>query len=118
MSDGLGGAEEAAHVSHYHRELSALLRAQGDTAPTMAELETALALSYCDLGRWMSGWGWWGHDLEGKICAVLDRLDGGAALPSEQHYAQAMKREFPVDSSLGLGARGSDAAAVRSAAAK
>jgi len=44
----------------------------------------------------MSGWGWWGHDLRGKIEPVLDRLDGGTALASEDEYARAVADLFPV----------------------
>eukprot|EP00667_Euglena_gracilis_P021315 EG_transcript_23280 len=47
-------------LEHYHRELSALLSAQGDPSPPLPALRESLELSYCDLGRWMSGWGWWG----------------------------------------------------------
>lgn len=89
-------ADEDALVGAYHTELTKLLQAQGDTPPSLPMLRESLALAYCDLGRWMSGWGWWGHDLRGKIEAVLERLDGGRALGSEAEYASAMAREFPL----------------------
>lgn len=83
-------------VEAYHAELSVLLEAQGDSPPTLDALQASLALAYCDLGRWMSGWGWWGHPLREKIEAVLCRLDGGDALESEEGYIEAVMREFPV----------------------
>lgn len=89
-------SSEEALLRHYHSELSRRLEAQGDEPPTMEALRTALALSYCDLGRWMSGWGWWGNPIDDKIIAVLDRLDGGTALQSEQEYMDAVQREFPA----------------------
>jgi hypothetical protein len=89
-------AAEAALLKHYHNELSTRLAAQGDASPSLDALATSTSLAYCDLGRWMSGWGWWGHDLRGKILPVLDRLDGGKALPSDEAYVVAMRREFPV----------------------
>ena len=44
----------------------------------------------------MSGWGWWGHDLEPRIRAVLDKLDGGADLGSEDAYRDAVARVYPA----------------------
>ena len=44
----------------------------------------------------MSGWGWWGNDLEPRITRLLDRLDGGTALASAEEYGAAVAREFPV----------------------
>lgn len=89
------GAEEKM-LRHYHAELSAALASQGDSPPTLDALRAPLALSYADLGRWMSGWGWWGNDISGKIKAVLDQLDGGTALASEAAYDEAVRRAFPL----------------------
>ena len=83
-------------LQYYHGELTKLLKAQGDAPPSIDSLKASLALSYCDLGRWMSGWGWWGHSINDKILAVLKQLDGGTALKSEQQYIEAVKREFPI----------------------
>mmetsp|Transcript_32405 Transcript_32405/g.65489 ORF Transcript_32405/g.65489 Transcript_32405/m.65489 type:complete len:385 (+) Transcript_32405:52-1206(+) len=80
----------------YHSELCALLQKSGDPPPTMDALQASLALAYCDLGRWMSGWGWWGHPLDEKIEAVLCRLDNGSSLEAEEDYAKAVMREFPL----------------------
>ena len=90
MFDGL--------VMYYHSELSRELVARGDAAPAVAAVKEAFELSCADLGRWMSGWGWWGHDLRPRIQALLVRLDGGSALASEAEYDAAMAREFPVPS--------------------
>ena len=83
-------------VRHYHTELSCQLRSRGDEPPSLDALGDSLDLAACDLGRWMSGWGWWGHDLQPWILRVLRRLDGGKALASEEHYVDAVRREFPA----------------------
>ena len=43
-----------------------------------------------------AGWGWWGSDISSKIQSVLNRLDGGTLLVSEQAYVDAMKKAFPL----------------------
>ena len=78
------------------RQLKLLHRASEESCPSLRELETILHLSFADLGRWMSGWGWWGKSREDEIIAVLDRLDGGTMLSSEAEYVAAVEREFPV----------------------
>jgi len=83
-------------VRFYHHELSQLLEAQGDTAPSLKALMVSLELSICDLGRWMSGWGWWGHSIDGRVKVLLEKLDRGRALSSEA-YIEAVFREFPVE---------------------
>ena len=80
----------------YHRDLSAALASRGEEAPELDAFLETLELAYADLGRWMSGWGWWGNDLEPRITGLLDRLDGGTALASSSEYEAAVAREFPV----------------------
>ena len=65
-------------------------------APTLDELKTLVRLSIADLGRWMSGWGWWGRDREQVIREVLDQIDGGKALESERAYVEAIFKAFPL----------------------
>ena len=43
----------------------------------------------------MCGWGFWGSDIRDKVTLVLDALDGGKMLASEQAYIDAMERAFP-----------------------
>ena len=63
--------------------------------PPFEALWDAYLLSVADLGRWMAGWGWWGNrGMDEIIQGVLDRLDGGQALASEEQYADAARREF------------------------
>ena len=64
--------------------------------PSLGALADSVAIATADLGRWMSGWGWWGHELRGRIEPVLELLDSGQALASEEAYRDAMRREFPV----------------------
>ena len=84
-------------VAHYHGELARQLASRGELAPNRAALDSELELSYADLGRWMSGWGWWGNDLSARIQNVLDKLDGGNALQDEAAYVAAVRREFPCE---------------------
>eukprot|EP00448_Togula_jolla_P011473 CAMPEP_0170601028 /NCGR_PEP_ID=MMETSP0224-20130122/17641_1 /TAXON_ID=285029 /ORGANISM="Togula jolla, Strain CCCM 725" /LENGTH=353 /DNA_ID=CAMNT_0010925777 /DNA_START=33 /DNA_END=1094 /DNA_ORIENTATION=- len=83
-------------LKFYHHEVSSVLERK-DVQPTLEGLQAALALSYCDLGRWMIGWGFRRVDFKDKIQAVLDKLDGGKMLASEEAYIDAVRREFPLD---------------------
>ena len=75
-----------------------LLAAQGDPPPTLLALQTSLEIALCDWRRFTEvGLGGWGDcSANRRVQAVLDRLDGGVALASEQAYIDAMQREFPV----------------------
>jgi thiamine kinase-like enzyme len=64
------------------------------TPPSLGELQESLELAYCDFCRFMSGWGYWGGSVEGRVKAVLDKLDGGKDLGSEEAYEAAVIREF------------------------
>ena len=94
---GLSEASEEAFLQHYHGEVSQLLAAQGDEAPSSEALRSSYALAMCDLARWMAGWGWWGNHgaLKRHVREVLGRLDGGAALESEAAYQAAVFAAFP-----------------------
>jgi hypothetical protein len=62
--------------------------------PTLNGFQESLELAYCDFCRFMCGWGMWGFDVQDRVVAVLDRLDGGKILPSEELYDEAIRREF------------------------
>ena len=98
VDEGEGAAwDEADELARgYHRDLSEALSSRGEEPPALDAFLETLELAYADLGRWMSGWGWWGNDLEPRICRLLDRLDGGTALASAEEYGAAVAREFPV----------------------
>lgn len=81
------------HVQYYHRRLSELLPDDA-RRPTLHELNESLQLAYCDWTRFMIGWGFWGADIKDEVTAVLDRLDGGTLLDSEDDYEEAVRREF------------------------
>ena len=91
-------ADEAPLLRLYHERLCAALREQGDAPPSLEALRTALELALCDWRRFsevgLGGWGDGGANR--RVKALLDRLDGGTALPSEQAYIEAMGREFPA----------------------
>ena len=89
---------ESKLLTLYHKELSNLLEAQGDIPPTVDSLRASLELALCDWRRFsevgLGGWGDGGANR--RVQAVLDRLDGGRPLGSEQAYIDAMAREYPV----------------------
>jgi len=90
-------AEEERLLRLYHSELTKLLGAQGDVPPELAALKTSLELALCDWRRFSEiGLGGWGDDARHRVQKVLDRLDGGRALPNEEAYIDAMQREYPV----------------------
>jgi len=53
-----------------------------------------LLIAFCDFQRFMCGWGEWGCDISDHVIEVLDRLDGGSKLPSEDAYREAMLQQF------------------------
>ena len=93
-------------LEHYRKELTRLLTtaaaegaagSSGPPPPTADQLMDLVLLSIADLGRWMSGWGWWGHDRRELITSgVLDVLDGGNVLRTEAEYSARMAAAFPV----------------------
>lgn len=98
---GCGGSleNEDELVRFYHAELSTLLASQGDeeSVPDLEYLKGSLRLAYCDISRWMSGWGWWGNTrlLQHHKKALLMELDGGKALASSEEYAERIMAAFP-----------------------
>ena len=48
----------------------------------------------CDFYRFLCGWGEWGYDLKGKVLTLLQCLDGGKNLGTEEAYKEAMKNKF------------------------
>jgi Phosphotransferase enzyme family len=87
-------AQERKYLEFYLNELSGLL--QPGEAPSLLDLQDSLDLAYCDFYRFMSGWGFWASNSLGeeRVLAVLNRLDGGSKLKSEQEYSDAMWREY------------------------
>jgi len=85
-------------LRHYHKELSALLEAQGDAPPSLDTLKTSFELALCDWRRFTEiGLGGWGDEgANRRVQRLLDKLDGGSKLKSEEDYIKAMLREFPV----------------------
>jgi len=67
---------------------------QTSNRPSLEELEESVALALCDFQRFMSGWGQCGSNISSTVMEVLDRLDGGKKLTSEDKYREAMMREF------------------------
>ena len=91
-------SEETPLLRSYHEKLSTLLTAQGDAPPSLDALKTAHELALCDWRRFSEiGLGGWGDgSANRRVEALLDRLDSGKALASEQDYVLAMQREFPA----------------------
>lgn len=90
-------AMEEEYLKYYLEQLqNHLSKEKHSTIPSLEELQESLDLAYCDFCRFLCGWGHWGGDLRHKVIPLLDRLDGGTKLDSEQAYIDAMEREFGV----------------------
>lgn len=99
-ASGNNEASDGDSLRFYHAELSALLKQQGDDPPAFEKLWESYVLAVVDLGRWMAGWNggsWWGNTrrLQGHARTVLQALDGGEALPSEEAYTAKVFQVFP-----------------------
>ncbi|CAK9092102.1 APH domain-containing protein [Durusdinium trenchii] len=103
---------------HRSQELSERLRSLGDPVPDLEQFRTSLELALCDWRRFseigLGGWGdssatkrvmkaWrcfvlrdGGDSEEEDEFPVLERLDHGKALASEEAYIAAMQKEFPA----------------------
>lgn len=89
------GDTDKQYIEYYHQQLTKRLDDNNaDHPPTLKELEESVSLALCDFQRFMSGWGQWGSDISSEVISVLDRLDGGTILQSEDAYREAMRREF------------------------
>lgn len=86
-------SDEKDALSFYLKELDARLPEHAER-PSLEELEESLELAYSDFYRFMSGWGYWGRNMEYRVKALLDRLDGGKDLGSEEAYEIAVMRKF------------------------
>ena len=88
----VGDADDA-YLEFYHNQLSSLLGTSCNP-PTLTQLKESLSIAFCDFQRFMSGWGQWGSDISHHVIKVLNRLDGGTMLPSEDAYREAMLEHF------------------------
>ena len=97
-SEGCSRATSEKYLAMYHSHLSDSLAARAEATPQLEQLRAALSLAFADLCRWMSGWGFWGdtEHLESQACEVLDQLDGGNDLGSEEAYMDAVYSAFPL----------------------
>jgi hypothetical protein len=108
-----GDRHEAAHLETYLAELLPLLPAERGAAaaaaaarappppvpppPSLRSFQAALDVAYCDLCRWMCGWGMWGCEfLVPRVQRILARIDGGSDLGSEAAYVAAVSRAYPT----------------------
>mmetsp|Transcript_202 Transcript_202/g.351 ORF Transcript_202/g.351 Transcript_202/m.351 type:complete len:350 (+) Transcript_202:213-1262(+) len=89
----VGDADDA-YLEFYHKQLSTLLGTRSCNPPTIEHLKESLAIAFCDFQRFMSGWGNWGSDISQHVIKVLNRLDGGTILPTEDAYREAMLEHF------------------------
>lgn len=85
--------DEVAAVEYYLEQLTMRLTSDVEV-PSLDELQESLDIAFCDFYRFMSGWGFWGSGGEDRVKAVLNRLDGGKDLGSEEFYDEAMKRVY------------------------
>ena len=85
-----GVADDKQLVDLYFEKLCGKLK----EPPSRRDFDAALELSYCDYLRFMCGWGQWGSDITERVKRVLDRLDGGINLGSENAYMSAIEDIF------------------------
>lgn len=66
------------------------------SSPTLQDLQISLSLAYCDLYRFMIGWGNWGSNNRPnrRVTNLLNQLDNGIQLHSEEAYDAALRRQF------------------------
>jgi len=91
--------QEAPLLQTYLRELSGLLEARGERPPSLEELQTSLEIALCDWRRFsLIGLGGWGNSSvdRSRVREVLDKLDGGRPLASEEGYSEAIRVHFPL----------------------
>lgn len=81
-------------VAYFYEQLKQELLRQGKTPPNLQHFLQSLDLAFCDFHRFLCGWGQWGYDLTDKARDVLDGIDGGTDLGSEEAYIQAFTKEF------------------------
>jgi thiamine kinase-like enzyme len=87
--------EEAANLEFYLQQLQSKVPNHTTKIPTLHEMHDMMDLAYCDYYRFMCGWGFWGSSGGDKrVRAVLDRLDGGKKLKTENDYDEAVRREY------------------------
>lgn len=83
------------YIQYYYQQLTCKLKNDGiQNLPTLKQLEESILLALCDFQRFMCGWGQWGSDISGLVIGVLDRLDYGSILNSEDDYRAAVMREY------------------------
>jgi hypothetical protein len=87
--------DEEQLVRHYHQVLTQKI-VDPSAIPSWDHLQLSMDLAYCDFCRFMSGWGYWGSvdDIQSRVKAVLNRLDNGKDLGSEEAYDAAIRRHF------------------------
>jgi hypothetical protein len=88
--------DEEELVVYYHNQLVEHLSRSKPrvTPPTLEHLKDSLELAFCDFCRFMSGWGYWGYDIRGRVQSFLTRLDGGKDLGSEEAYDRAIRKDL------------------------
>lgn len=86
------------YMQYYHQQLLSKLNihsvAPQHELPTLEALEESLELALADFQRFLCGWGSWGSDISSMVIKVLNRLDSGTILASEDEYRLAMLREY------------------------
>lgn len=81
-------------VQYYYQELSNQLNRKGVIPPNLEHFQKSLLLAFCDFYRFLCGWGQWGYDLQDKAQLLLQKLDHGKDLGSEDAYEKAIRHEF------------------------
>jgi hypothetical protein len=86
-----GIAQDSQLVDTYYNRLCSKL----NKVPSRKDFDVALELAFCDYLRFMCGWGIWGSDISQRVIKMLEKIDGGARLTSEEAYIEALNQIFP-----------------------
>mmetsp|Transcript_29587 Transcript_29587/g.48824 ORF Transcript_29587/g.48824 Transcript_29587/m.48824 type:complete len:321 (-) Transcript_29587:26-988(-) len=84
-----GVADDEEYVDVYYQKLCSKIK--DSPPPNRKEFDKVLELCYCDYLRFMCGWGQWGSDITKRVIKMLDKLDGGRDLGSEDAYRDAIR---------------------------
>ena len=90
---------EEAIFDLYYAELKANAAKQGLLeVPSYDALLDAADLCFVDITRWMAGWGYWGNSfLIPRTQKILDKIDNGTLLSSENAYRQAVQSVYTIN---------------------
>mmetsp|Transcript_18756 Transcript_18756/g.25758 ORF Transcript_18756/g.25758 Transcript_18756/m.25758 type:complete len:101 (+) Transcript_18756:1-303(+) len=98
-ADSVEGAGEEELLRSYHRQLTARLPGPAAESFPFEALLAQFELCLADYTRFMAGWGMWGNSdwAERRTEQILDKIDGGTLLSSQDDYFDAVYLAYPLE---------------------